>query len=381
MFSHHRAALFLAGTLLATSGCGGNGSLPGSTATAGASQFSASQNGGVGAADTTSILKKLVNDTVIGSTVDPGNGDKGPHSLAIVPANYGLKKGQLLACNFADSSGTAGNGTTVEVLNATPGSSPKTFATNAKIKGCDANAISGSGSNQVYACGLTAGDCIWLTQKGKYKKTYGSPIVAPFADGDIYNPYAYAAEYIMVGDSKTGGVVSFAIGPYGNPKETQVISGFGASGSGWSTLGPSGFQYDHKKDVMYIADGDTNTIISVSHPGNLLLKNEIVVQPGGKTFKCAHPKDACAKLVKAGKPLNGPVALVLLHNGNLIAANTKGGNTLVELTPSGQVLATKVIDQGSVPAIFGLAAIGKSDSTTALFYTDTNDNSVHELTQ
>lgn len=265
MFSKERAASLLLGALLATAGCGGNGTMPGSAGTGGASQLALAQGGVNTPADTTSILKKLTTDVVIGTTVDPKNGDTGPHSLEIVGANYGLKKGQLLSCNFADSSGTPGKGTTIEVLNPTPGSSPKTFATNAKINGCDGNAI--TSGNSVYACGLTSGVCASFNQVGKYKKTYTAPIVKPFADGDIFNPQAYAAEYIMVGDAKTGGVVSFAVGPYGNPKETQVISGFGTSGSGWSTLGPSGFQYDTKKDVMYIVDGDTNTVISVSHPG------------------------------------------------------------------------------------------------------------------
>jgi len=376
-----RAAALTALAALALAACGANGSLPSSAAAgagAGAAPFAISQGAIDRPDDTTSILKKLTKDVVIGSTVDPGNGDTGPHSLAIVKTSYGLKKGQVVVCNFADASGTAGNGTTVEVLNPTPGSSPKTFAKNAKIKGCDGNAI--SSGNQVFACGLSGGVCAQFNQTGKYKKSYGTPITKPFADGDIFNPQAYAAEYIMVGDAKSGGVISFAIGPYGNPKKTQVISGFAVGGSGWSTLGPSGFQYDTKKDVMYIADGVTNTIVSVSHPGNLLQKNEIVVQPGGKTFKCAHPKDACAKLVKAGKPLSGPVALVLLPNGNLVAANTKGGNTLVELTPAGQVLATKVVDKGDTPAVFGLGATGKNDTNTVLFYTDANDNSLHELT-
>ena len=62
----------------------------------------------VAPADNTSILNKLKKDVVIGSTVDPTNGDKGPRALSLVPLTYGiLKKGQLLVCNFADS---AGNG-------------------------------------------------------------------------------------------------------------------------------------------------------------------------------------------------------------------------------------------------------------------------------
>ncbi|MGA8099577.1 MAG: hypothetical protein WB810_13070 [Candidatus Cybelea sp.] len=59
-------------------------------------------------------------------------------------------------------------------------------------------------------------------------------------------------------------------------------------------------------------------------------------------------------------------------------ANTHG-NTLVELTTSGKVLATKVVDKSKNAAIFGLHAIGSNDGNTAIYYTDTNDNSLHEL--
>ena len=54
-------------------------------------------------------------------------------------------------------------------------------------------------------------------------------------------------------------------------------------------------------------------------------------------------------------------------------------NTLVELTPAGDVLDTKVVDKNKTAGIFGLYAIGKTDSDTALFYTDSNDNNLHEL--
>ena len=54
---------------------------------------------------------------------------------------------------------------------------------------------------------------------------------------------------------------------------------------------------------------------------------------------------------------------------------------LVEMTPTGKVLDTKVVDKSTTQGIFGLHAIGTSDSNTALYYTDTNDNSLHELEQ
>ncbi len=83
----------------------------------------------------------------------------------------------------------------------------------------------------------------------------------------------------------------------------------------------------------------------------------------------------------SGNPLNAPFAATLLPNGNLIIANTKGGNTLIEMTPAGKVLATKVVDQSKTAGVYALLAGGTTDSNTVLFFTDTNKNDLEELTQ
>jgi hypothetical protein len=378
---NNRVLLLTAGVLLATSACGGSATVPSGVAAApGASSLVPN--------DTTSILKKLKKDVEIGSTVDPENGDMGPRAISLVPGTFGLKKGQLLVCNFDDSAGTAGNGTTIEVLNPDPSSKPVTFAQSTKIEGCDGDAI--TAGNDVYGAGSVSGLVSEFTQKGKFKKSYGSPIEVPFADADADCGEAYAPEDLYVGDSKTGAIIklAFPVSSSGHAQVIQVMSGFGINtASGWSVLGPSGMQYDSKKhgsrcnDTLYIVDGVDNTVIAVSNASNLLEKNEIVVQPGGKTFKCTHAKSTCATLVYSGSPLNAPVASALLPNGNLIVANTQGGNKLVELTPAGQVLATKSIDKSTIAHVFGLLAIGTSDSNTALFYTDTKTNTLQELEQ
>ena len=339
--------------------------------------------------DTTSILKKLKKDVVIGSTVDPTNGDKGPRAVSVVKYSYGaLKKKQLLVCNFEDSSGEAGMGTTMDQLDPAPGSKPTTFTKSSKINGCDGDAM--TSGNQVYGAGISSHLVSQFTQTGKFKKSYGHPIEVPFTDADAFCGEAYAPEDIYVTDSKTGSIIklAFPISSSGHPLVIQVITGFGINkNSGWSVLGPSGVQYDSKKhgmrcnDTLYIVDGVDDTVVAVSNASTLLEKDEIVVQPGGKTFKCAHPKTTCATLVYSASPLNAPVASALLPNGNLIIANTQGGNKLVELTPAGQVLDTKVVDKSKTAGIFGLAAIGTNDGNTALYYTDRNDNSLHELEQ
>jgi hypothetical protein len=75
------------------------------------------------------------------------------------------------------------------------------------------------------------------------------------------------------------------------------------------------------------------------------------------------------------------VASTLLPNGNLIVANTFGGNKLVEISAAGKLLATKTIDFSTIPHVFGLRAVGTGDKNTALYFTDTKDNSLHELQQ
>jgi hypothetical protein len=383
---NNRARMLIAGAFFATSACGGNITVPTGVAgsTPGASSIVPNAMTSI---DMTSILKRLHKDVEIGSTVDRKNGDMGPRAISLVRSTFGLKKGQLLVCNFDDSAGTAAKGTTIEVFDPHPQSKAVHFTQSTTIEGCDGDAV--TAENQVYGTGLASGLVSQFTETGQLKKSYSSHLQVPFADADAFCGLPYAPEDIYVADSKTGSIIKLAfiaVSRGGKVKMTEVIAGFGVNkGSGWSVLGPSGIQYDSRRtgslcnDTLYIVDGIDNTVIAVSNASNLLQKDEIVVQPGGKKFKCAHPKATCATLVYSGSPLNAPVASALLPNGNLIVANTKGGNRLVELTPTGKVLATKIIDKGTTARVFGLLATGTSDSNTVLFYTDTKTNTLQEL--
>jgi hypothetical protein len=376
-----RRAYLLAAALLAASGCSANAPVP-------ANPSSALAPNAISQDDSTSILKLLKKNVLIGSTVDPTNGDKGPHALSVAKANYGgLKVGQLVVCNFEDKSGKAGDGTTIDLFDPTPGSKPKTFAQSTKIEGCDGDAV--SLGDYVYGAGMTSGVVKCFTPSGKPCKAYGLPLKEPFDDVDVACPGAisrclYSAEYIYASDASTGAIVTFSINGMGNIHETQVADGFAVNKkSGWSALGPSGLAYSYytPKDTLFVADGVDNTVVAFQHASNLLITNEIVVEKGGKTFKCKFPKSTCGTLVYAGSPLEAPEAMTLLPNGNVIVANTKN-NTLVEIdTSTKKVLATKVVDTSKNPGIFALAATGTKDSNTALFFTDTNSNDLRELEQ
>lgn len=386
-FKNH-TRLIIASLLFATSACGGTATVPAGAADL---QLRFSKFGGVGEIDTTSILKKLTKDVEIGSTIDAKNGDTGPRAISLVPSTFGLKKGQLLVCNFDDAKGDAGKGSTIEVFNPTPNSKPRRFVQSSKIEGCDGSAV--DSSNQVFGTGMTGGVAVEFNQVGQFQATFGSPIEEPLDDVYASCGLAYATAHVYVGDGKTGAVVQLAFLPVSKKiTESQTIEGFAVNkGTGWSALGPSGLEYNPAKthnnqacvDTLYITDGANNTIVAIVNASQLLTKNEIVVEPGGKTFQCKAPKNEkfrpCAKLVYSGSPLNAPVAEATLPNGNLIVANTKGGNTLVELTPTGKILDTKTVDSNKAADIFGLLAVGTDDSDTVLYYTDTKTNTLQEL--
>lgn len=380
------SALFAVASL-ALAACGSNGATP--------AMPSSIANGAPGstmiqdAVDTTSILKKLKKDVVIGSSVDSQNGDQGPRGISVVPSSYQkLTKGHIVVCNFDNKAGDAGSGTTVEQFDDKAGSKPVRFWQGSKGEGCGDASVSPA-NDSVYVSGYTSHLALQIVASAKLKKTYGKPLKTPISDVDAacvggFSKCGYASEYVYFADATTGGIVSFSVNGSGNPKPTEVISGFDVNNkSGWSALGPAGLSFYYPKSgTLYAVDGVDNTVVSFNSVTLLLATSEIVVEKGGKKFKCKYKK-LCGTLIYAGSPVDAPVAMTRLPNGNLIVANSGGSspNTLVELTTTGKVLDTKVIDTSTTPGIFGLYAIGTTDSNTALYYTDTNDNDLHELEQ
>jgi hypothetical protein len=373
-------AAMLSATAACSNQAGPTNGLPGASAQAVVTNLAQ----GGRPADSTSILKKLTTDVLIGSTTDAANGDEGPRAISISPGSSRgkLLKGQLLVCNYEDSKGVAGNGTTLEVLDPKASSQPVRYFQSNLIKGCDGAAIQPR-EGSVYASGFTSDKIVSISPTAKLAKTYGGKtFTSPFFDTIADHTQNFAPLYVYIGTTY-GGIVSISIGFYGNGMATQIADGF-ATGktSAGGALGPAGLAYDHSIDTLYIADSANNTIVAFTSASKLLDKDEIVVKPGGKTFKCKFPKTTCGKLIYSGSPLDAPAAATMLPNGNLIVANTQGtANTLVELTPAGQILDTKVVDTSSTQGVFGLAAGGTNDSNTVLFFTDTNSNTVQELEQ
>jgi hypothetical protein len=75
--------------------------------------------------------------------------------------------------------------------------------------------------------------------------------------------------------------------------------------------------------------------------------------------------------VTANGKLNGPLALTIAPNGDVLTVNAGDGN-LVETTPGGVQIATHTITTNPPGSLFGLAVT--PDATAVYFVDDTNNN-------
>ncbi|MBV8371935.1 MAG: hypothetical protein JOY69_01625 [Candidatus Eremiobacteraeota bacterium] len=338
--------------------------------------------------DHTSVLKLLTQQQVVGSTVDPLNGDQNPYGLVYVGSKPSgrsvIKKGDLVVCNFNNKANVQGTGTTVDYISSAIGSKPKRLLQNSQLLGCASLAI--NSFDEVFAADSGAKNATGITAGGKITQTFqNSLLIEPW--GSVYVPSQLGyppGDGLWIADASSGKIVRINLGAGSQPTYTAVISGFAVNhGKPGNILGPSGMQYNAATDTLFVVDGVTNTLVAFSHAySSLNGTNSIVVGKDGKTF--SGPQKKYARLVHGGFPLDGPISSTLLPNGNLVLGNTlnkNGVNLLVEIATDGKVLDTKNVDTGVAGALFGIASTGTSDDTTKIYFNDDNDNNIQVLSK
>jgi hypothetical protein len=347
----------------------------------------------------TSVLAQLKKQLVIGSTV-PTSGDQNPYGLTIGTVNSGkIKKGNLYACNFNAKSNIQGTGSSIVGLAPSPGAKPVLIAQTSPtspignaLLGCAAITQDQTGTTWSAAYGAKATTTVYTS--GSIHSVYkGGPYVRPFGAIFATTGGLYPTSAVFVSDAWTGSIVlaqSCSPGNCGIPN-TAIITGFAVNKKPpGSILGPSGLAFDPKNCVkiqgknacgtLYVIDGVNNTVVAIHNVLNLRNANSIKVGPTGKTF--SGPEASWAKLLYAGKPLNGPISSAVLYNGNLVVGNTldpSGTNLMVELSSAGKLLATKNVDKGTAGALFGMIATGSNAASTKLYFNDDNKNTVQVL--
>jgi hypothetical protein len=323
----------------------------------------------------TSVTSQLHHITMIGSTVDPINGDQNPYGLAIAPTTSGsFTQGDLAICNFNDNLNIQGLGSTIEVLHPTPGSAPTRLVQDGRLEGCDAISLP-PGDNPWVAAFIAndnpfydpSGNLLGNLGGGQFAQPWGQTFSA------TKGPYGQAAFYES--NAADGSIVRIGITKKGTYQSERIATGFSVNhGVPGTALAPSGLTYDPSNDTLYIVDGNVNELVAF-HDVSLIPPHGIVVNG----FSYSGVAGELAQTVFRGKPLEAPISAALLYNGNLVVGNTTN-NVLVEIDPKTKsVVHMTNLDKGVAGALFGIAATGTSAAATQIFFNDDNVNAVMML--
>lgn len=383
---HVSATAGVAVALLILSGCGGAGSSANNDSMPAMSPVQAPMTSGATtesvrsqAIDTTSMLKTLDDEVPIGSTV-VANGEQNPYGLDVAKVTSGkLTAGDLVICDFNDKANVQGTGSTIVALHPVEENKPRLIAQAPDLLGCNALAL--APNDEIWTANFSSNTNTLVSSSGHIDRTMdGHPFNHPF--GEAFAPFdgKFGVAAFYVSNAGDGTIVRINISAAHTFSVQTIAQGFAVNhGAPGSILGPSGLQYDARNDRLYIVDGTNNTVVMLQHVSTIG-QGGIFVKPDGKTF--SGTSAALGKTIFAGAPLNGPISSALLPNGNLAIGNTldpNGKNLMVEITPTGQLLDVRNVDNGAAGAIFGMVATGTNDLNTKIYFNDDNANFLEVL--
>jgi hypothetical protein len=355
-----------------------------------------------------SILNKLKNISTLSSTV-PSNGDVNPYGLVRVPRSVGnLREGHYLISNFNNSSNAQGTGTTI--VDVSPSGAFSLFAqiNPATLPGPCPGGVGLTTALAVLKTGWVivgslptsdgtsataqAGCLIVLDSYGNPVETfYGSLINGPWdmtaldsdngaalfvtnvlngtvaAGGQVINQGTVIRMNLAVSEKYMPSLVSITVIGTGFPERTDpnalVIGPTGVALSPSCQYGgdPDCWNvYGEREPVLYVADTLNNRIAVIKDP----LTRWFPVVSG--------------KTLTSGGSLNGPLGLTTAPDGHLIAVNG-GDGYATEITPQGNQIAKRLLDDTGTPpgsgALFGVLF----DPENGLIFVDDASNTLNKL--
>jgi hypothetical protein len=327
-----------------------------------------------------------------GPSTVPANGDVNPYGTAVVPRSEGLlQKGSVLVSNFNDSNNTQGTGTTIvqvspsgavtqfAQINAAslPGSCPGGVGLTTALSVLSSGWVI-VGSLPTDASGTPQAGClIVLDSHGKVRETFhGDGINGPWdmtaLDGgavaqlfvtNVLNGTVAAGGNVVNG----GTVLRLLLVIAGNqpPKlvaVTKIGSGFAEQlNQAALVVGPTGVGLG-ANGTLYVADTVNSRIAAIPNATARL------------------GSAGAGMTVSQGNNLAGPLGLAIAPGGDILTVNGVNGD-IVETTPSGQQVATAVLDNTVVPGepngngtLFGLAV---APGGTGVYFVDDGSNTLN----
>jgi hypothetical protein len=341
--------------------------------------------GAAAAGDPHAVLPPLKTISLVASTV-PGNGDVNPYGVAQVRYTTGnLRAGHILVSNFNNSANLQGTGSTI--VDIAPDGAMSVFAalSPATLPGACPGGLGFTTALAVLDQGwvivgslpttdgtsatMQAGCLIVLDSMGNPVETwFGSLINGPWdmtAFEDEHEAKLFVTNVLNGTVAANGAVVKagtvtrldVSLRSSGMPvleSITVIAAGFSQrTDPAALVLGPTGLALHAACDdgcgggeaqrdgtLLYVADTLANRIAVIDHP-----LGRVASAGTGRTLS-------------EGGSLNAPLGLIATPGGDLLTVN--GGNGyIIEITPSGEQRARKLLDNSGSPpgsgALFGLA--------------------------
>jgi hypothetical protein len=308
----------------------------------------------------TSVVSHLAATPNFNVSTVPNNGDLNPYGVAFVPqvvvGGGKLHAGDILVSNFNNSSNLQGTGSTIVSISPT-GQQSLFFQGPSGIGLTTALGVLRSGfvlvGNVPTADGsfstIKPGSLMILDKNGHLVANLTDKVKldGPW-DLTVVDEGNFA--FVFVSNVLNGTVTRLDLFTPRFSDDVDVLSmttiasGYGHRGDPTNlVIGPTGLAFDSVHDKLFVASTLDNTIFSI--PNALFRQSS--AGTGSVVFQDPH--------------LRGPLGLVLLPNGNLIAANGDSVNgdptqssELVEFTPTGHFVGQTSIDPGQDGA-FGIA--------------------------
>ena len=360
----------------------------------------------VGADDEGSILNRLKTIHTLASTV-PSNGDVNPYGVFEVPRSTGaLQQGHILVSNFNAASNLQGTGTTIVDISASGATSLFGKITASKLPGLCTGGVGLTTALVVLRTGwvivgslpttdgtaatANAGCLIVLDREGNPVETFfGSLINGPWdmtvqdgdhtaklfvtnvlngtvaANGKVVHTATVIRIDLNVSETAMPSIESMTVIGSGFPARTDPAAlVIGPTGVGLST----GCNADDTDDcpvegartVLYVADS---------------LSNRVAVIPDATTRTTSA---GTGITLSSGGSLNDPLGLTVAPNGHILTVNG-GDGFITEITPRGQQIAKKLLDNTGMPpgsgALFGLTF----DRDLGIVFVDDATNTLNVL--
>ena len=310
----------------------------------------------------TAFLPGLTTIATVASTV-PDNGDINPYGTAVVPRSTGhLHQGSVLVSNFNASSNMQGTGTTIVQISPTGAVSQFAQINADQLPGRCPGGIGLTTALSVFTSGWVvvgslpttdgsaatakAGCLLVLDNHGRVRETIANRLINGPWDMTSTEHGETAVLYVtnvLNGTVQAGGatvnrgtVVRIRLrfpsdGALPVADEPVVIgSGFAEhSDPAALVVGPTGLALG-RHGTLYVADTSSNRITAI---------------PSATTRSSSA---FTGEDVTSGGSLNSPLGLTIAPNGDLLSVNGADG-LIVETTPSGTQVATKLIDSSRDP--------------------------------